>query len=150
MNWRHLGEPDVSSIIEDGVQDCLVGGHQSFSRETPARPSLGFHDVQSPWGPLNTIASIGVKGEVGVQQDSQDFRGSVQWGHCVANSHLRVVFTNSHLRGVFANSHLRVVFTNSHLRMVSAHPTKEEQSWSALASASTMLVAEASNVKLSV
>ena len=30
------------------------------------------------------------QGEVGVQRDTQDFKGSVQRSHCVADSHLRV------------------------------------------------------------
>ena len=38
MGWGHLGEPDGSGIIEDGVHDGLVGGHQSFQFD-PARLS---------------------------------------------------------------------------------------------------------------
>ena len=36
------------------------------------------------------LASVRAEGEVGVQRDTLDFRGSVQRGHRVANSHLKV------------------------------------------------------------
>ena len=39
---------------------------------------------------LNAITCMRAEGEVGVQRDTQDFRGSLQWCHQVANRHLRV------------------------------------------------------------
>ena len=50
----------------------------------------GLHNIEGPQGSLDTVAGIRAKGEVGVQRDSQDFRSSVQWGHLVANSHIRM------------------------------------------------------------
>ena len=55
--------------------------------------------VRDPRSSLNTVASVRPEGEVGVQRDTQDLRGSVQQGHRVANSHLRV---ESGLMGVKA------------------------------------------------
>ena len=39
---------------------------------------------------LYTIVSERSENEVGVQRDTRAFRGSVQRGHCVSDSHLRV------------------------------------------------------------
>ena len=39
---------------------------------------------------LDTIAGVRAEGEVGIQCGTQDFTGSVQRNHCVADSHLRV------------------------------------------------------------
>ena len=40
-------------------------------------------------GALDTVAGAWAEGEVGVHRDTQDFRGSVQRGHHVADWHLR-------------------------------------------------------------
>ena len=42
MGWGHLGEPNGSGIIEDGVHDGPVGGHQSFGRENRSSTQLGL------------------------------------------------------------------------------------------------------------
>ena len=75
----------MGGIVEDGAHDGLIGGHQCFGREAPARPSYGFCDIEGPRCPLDTVA--GAEGEVG---DTQDFSGYVQRSHCVADSHMRV------------------------------------------------------------
>ena len=109
------------------------------------------------------------EGEVGVQSDTQDFRSSVQWVHHVADSHLRVerglegirgeqchagfLVSNGQLLSICPLHQRRKKLVRPHLGLhdadyfPSAHFTKEEQSWFALTSASTMLGEEASNVK---
>ena len=72
-----MGEPDEGGIVKDGAHDAPICGLQRFGREAPARPSKGFHDIEDPRGPLDTIAGVRAEGEVGVQRDTQDFRGSV-------------------------------------------------------------------------
>ena len=44
----------------------------------------GFHDIESPRSPLDTIAVVRAEGEVGVQRHTQNFRGSVQRSHSIA------------------------------------------------------------------
>ena len=54
-------------------------------------PARAFdHDVKSTGSPLETIAGVRAEVEVGVPRDTQYFRCSVQWGHHVTDSHLRV------------------------------------------------------------
>ena len=85
-----MGEPDEGGVVQDGANDGLVRGHQGFCREAPAQPSEGFHNFKGPRGTLDTVASVMAEGEVGVQRDSQDFRGSVQRGHLISDMHLWV------------------------------------------------------------
>ena len=86
------------------------------------------------------------KGEVGVQRDTQDLGGSVQRSHCVADSHLWV---ESGLVGIGCEQGYAGFRGAMSSCLPSAHLTSEVQSWLALASASTMLGAEASKVKSS-
>ena len=87
------------------------------------------------------------EGEVGVQRDTQDFRGPVQRSHCVADSHLRL---ESGLVGIRCKQgHAGILGGAMASCLPSAHLTSMAQSWLALASASTMLGAEASRVKSS-
>ena len=107
---------------------------------TPSSTQQGFHDVESTWGSFDTVASIRAESEVGVQHDNQDFSGSVQQGNHVANSHLRV--EPGLVGGAWGEQHHAMANC-----FPTAHLTKKDQSWFALISTSTMLGAEASNVK---
>ena len=115
------------------------------------KPQLGFHDIEGPRGTLDTIASVRAKGEVGVQRDTQGFRGPVQRSHCITDSHLRV---ESGLVGIGCEEvHSGFLGSNEPMTscLSSAHFTSMAQSWLALAfaSACTILAAEASRVKSS-
>ena len=79
--WGHLGEPDGRSIVKDGTHNGLISGQQGFGHDASVRPRLGFHDVKSPRIPLDTIAVVRAKGEVGVQSGTLDFRDPVQRDH---------------------------------------------------------------------
>ena len=46
-----------------------------------------------------TVAGMRAKSEVGVQGDTQDFRGSFQWGHLVSETHLWVLPRLVDIRG---------------------------------------------------
>ena len=73
-----------------GVRNGLICCHQSLSWKTPAQPSLGFRKFEDPRGLHDTIAGMRVEGEVGVQHNARDFRGSVQRDYLVTDSHLWV------------------------------------------------------------
>ena len=77
-------------VVQNGAHDGIVRSPQGFCREGPARPRERFHDVEDPRGTLDTVEGVRAEGEVGVQRDSHDFRGSVQWGHLVTELHLWV------------------------------------------------------------
>ena len=78
-----MGDPDGNGIVKDGTHDGLISGNQCFGCEAPVRPSLGFYDGKNHQSRVG-----GPRGEVGVQSDTQDFRGSVKQGHRVTDSHL--------------------------------------------------------------
>ena len=61
----------------------------TFQPESPpAQPSKSFHNAEGPRSSLDTIAGVRAEGEVGIQRDTQDFRGSLLKGRLFANSHL--------------------------------------------------------------
>ena len=82
------------------------------------------------------------EGEVGVQRDTQDFTSSVQQSHHITDSNLGVESALVGVRGEQGHA----AFLGSNGQLLAICPPRE-QSWFALASASTMLGTEASNMK---
>ena len=79
------------------------------------------------------------EGEVGVQRDTQDFRGPVQQSHCVADSHLRV--ESGQVDIGCEQSHVGFLGGNGQLLTIGT-PHRMAHSWLALSSTSTMLGAD--------
>ena len=70
-----------------GAHNGLVCSHQRLGRRAPAQPSKVFHNAEGPRSSLDKIASMRAEGEVGIQRDAQDFKGSVLRGHLVADGY---------------------------------------------------------------
>ena len=115
---------------------------QSWSSSSTQR---GLHDVEVPWVTLDTVAGVRDEAEVGVQRDSKDFRDLVQRCHLVTNSHLRV---NQDWWVSEVNSVTLDFWAALASCFPSASLTKVEQSWIALASASTMQLKITSNCQV--
>ena len=99
------------------------------------------YDIEGPRSLPDTIVGMRAEGQVGVQRDTQGFRGSVQLSHWVADLHLRVESGLVRVRLDFWGAMACC--------LPSVHLTSVDQSRLALASASTMLGAEVRKVKSS-
>ena len=140
MRGAHLSEPDGDGIIHDTAHDGFICGHQGFGLETPA-----WAFMTSRTDSLDTITGMRAEFEEGVQRDPKGFSGSYQRAHLVSDLQLSegtglLDIRGEHSSAGFLGGQWPVVSPSVHLTMV-------KQSWFALASASTMMRAEAINVK---